>query len=251
MKIIQMFKDAFHKKEYELIDRYVIRDGKKHPVAIICPGGGYSLVCSFVEGIPYAKKLNSMGISAVIVYYRTGKAASYPNPQDDLARAVREVLGRAEEYGIDPDSYSVWGSSAGGHLVASFGTEHMGYRYYGLPKPSCLVLVYPVISMHKDLTHMGSRDNLLGKEAGIQAESFASIHEHVTSDYPKTFLWCGDADKIVPPENSALMAKALSEAGVPHERIVYSGVDHGVGLAEGTTAEGWIDKAVDFWHKTI
>lgn len=77
MKIIQMFKDAFHKKEYELIDRYVIRDGKKHPVAIICPGGGYSLVCSFVEGIPYAKKLNSMGISAVIVYYRTGKAASY------------------------------------------------------------------------------------------------------------------------------------------------------------------------------
>ena len=38
--------DFLHKNEYELIP-YVIDDGKKHPVAIICPGGGDKMVCSF------------------------------------------------------------------------------------------------------------------------------------------------------------------------------------------------------------
>lgn len=248
MDIKQMFKDMFHKKEYELVDRYVIRDGKKHPVAILCPGGGYSMVCSCVEGTPYAEKLNSLGISAVILYYRTGKKAAYPNPQNDLARAVREVQSRAAEWNIDMENYSIWGSSAGGHLAASFGTEHMGYRHYALPKPGCLVLVYPVITMHKDLTHMGSRNNLLGKDADEERASFASIHEHVDADYPRTFLWCGDADRAVPPENSKMMENALSNAGVAHELIIYPGVDHGVGVAERTAAEGWIEKAVLFWQ---
>ncbi len=245
----QAFKDLIHKKEYELIDHYVIRDGKTHPVAIICPGGGYSLVCSFVEGKPYAEKLNAMGISAVILYYRTGKKALYPNPQEDLARAVREVMERAKEWNLDMDSYSIWGSSAGGHLAASFATEHMGYAQYGLPKPACLVLVYPVITLHRELTHMGTRNNLLGKDASYEWESFASIDEHVTADYPRTFLWCGDADRTVPPENSKRMDAALTTVGVEHEFHIFPGVDHGIGLAEGTSAEGWIDQAVRFWRK--
>ena len=243
----QAIKDLFHKKEYELIDRYVIRDGKTHPVAIICPGGGYSLVCSFVEGKPYAEKLNAMGISALILYYRTGKKAGYPHPQEDLARAVREVMERAKEWNLDADNYSIWGSSAGGHLAASFATENMGYAQYGLPRPACLVLVYPVITLHRELTHSGTRKNLLGRDASCERESFASIDEHVTADYPRTFLWCGDADRTVPPENSKRMDAALTAAGIAHEFHVYPGVKHGVGLAEGTSAEGWIEQAVRFW----
>jgi len=119
--------------------------------------------------------------------------------------------------------------------------------HYDLPKPNCLVLTYPVITLHKELTHMGTRNNLLGEKAGEERESFASIDEHVTADYPRTFLWCGDADRTVPPENSKRMDEALRVAGIGHEFHVYPGVKHGVGLAEGTSAEGWIEQAVRFW----
>ena len=76
---------------------YLLKDGKTHPVAIICPGGGYRRVCGFIEGHPYAKKLNAMGYHAVVVYYRVNVLARYPAPQDDLARAVRVVHDHAAE----------------------------------------------------------------------------------------------------------------------------------------------------------
>lgn len=127
------------------------------PFAVICPGGGYGVVCSFIEGVPYAKKLNEMGCSAFVVHYRIKAKAKFPAPQDDLDRAVEDILGRAEELNLDMQGYSVWGSSAGGHLAASFGTETMGYPKYNLPKPGALILTYPVITMGEK-THLESRE---------------------------------------------------------------------------------------------
>lgn len=247
---IKLFlRDMLAPNRYRLDTRFVLRDGKRHPFAVICPGGGYWMVCSFVEGIPIAKKLNEMGYSAFILRYRTRKKAMFPAPQDDLARAIREILQKKDKYCIDPSGYSVWGFSAGGHLAASFGTEHMGYVKYGVPKPTALVLSYPVISMRKELTHQGSKDNLLGKETTLEAEALASVDEHVTAAYPPTYIWCGDTDKTVPPDNTKNMAVALEKAGVPYGCDIFPGVDHGVGLATGTAAEDWIQKAVDFWQQ--
>ena len=151
MKIREFF-DTFRKNEYELRP-YLIKDGKTHPVAIICPGGGYRRVCSFVEGHPFAKKLNALGYHAIVVYYRVNVLARYPAPQEDLARAVREVHAKAGQWNLDMRGYSVWGSSAGGHLAASFGTKNMGYARYGLPKPGALILVYPVVTMGEKIDY--------------------------------------------------------------------------------------------------
>ena len=244
----QVFKDIWlTPNKYHLDDRFVIKDGKRHPFAVIVPGGGYTLVCSFIEGVPFARALNKMGISAFIVYYRVKEKALYPGPQDDLAQGVREIFEKADEYMLDTTNYSVWGSSAGGHLAASFGTEHMGYLKYGLPKPRAIVLTYPVISMDLSLTHKDTHDNLLGKDPSAEAERLASIDQNVTSQYPPVYIWCGDADKTVPPDNTKIMAEALNKAGIPYKCEVFPGVDHGVGPGTGTAAEGWILHAVQFW----
>lgn len=246
----QSLRDMFlTPNRYALDDRFVLRDGKRHRFAVICPGGGYGMVCSFIEGTPIARKLNAMGISAFIVYYRTRKKARYPAPQKDLARAVGEILSKADKYMLETESYSVWGSSAGGHLAASFGTEAMGYASFSLPRPNALVLSYPVISLRRELTHMGTHDNLLGKHATFAQERFASVDEQVTETYPPTYLWCGDTDTSVSPENTKRMAAALETKGVPFRCEVFPGVGHGVGPATGTAAEGWIEKAVSFWEE--
>ena len=234
---------------YELDDRFVIRDGKRHPFAVICPGGGYTMVCSYIEGVPYARKLNEMGISAFIVYYRVKEAARFPAPQDDLARAVREIWARADEYMLDRDNYSVWGSSAGGHLAASFGTENMGYAHYGLPRPGALVLIYPVISMRPEVTEKYTHDRLLGEDAEAEMEAFASVDEQVGKEYPPTYIWCGDADRTVKPDNTRRMAEAMERAGVPCRCEIIPGVDHGVGPGTGTAAQGWIERAAAFWRE--
>ena len=266
------------RNEMWLDTRFLLKDGAKHPLAVIVPGGGYGAVCSFIEGVPFAKKLNEKGISAVIVYYRVKEEALYPAPQDDLAEAVREILAKADEWNLDTENYSVWGSSAGAHLAGSFGTLNMGYSKYGLPKPGALVLCYPVISTDPAITHMGTHDWLLyardynvvgpgaaptdarpaegngrAEDSGFyemserEREDFTSLDLHVTAEYPRTYLWAGDIDSIVPAENSRRMARALAAAGVPYRFDLFEGVDHGFGPATGTSAEGWIDRAVEFW----
>lgn len=244
----QSIKDIFFSQnKYRLDDQFVIRDGKKHPFAILVPGGGYFMVSSFIEGVPVAKKLNQQGISAFIVYYRVKKKATFPAPMDDLATAVKEIFLRAEEYGLDTENYSVWGASAGAHLTAAFGTKHMGYAKYQLPKPGTLVLAYPVITMEREKTHMGSHDYLLGKNADKELETLTSVEKHVTADYPRTFIWCSDDDDVVNPDNTRDMVAALESAGVSVESRIYHGVAHGSGPATGTVAENWMNEAVTFW----
>lgn len=239
--------DYWRGNDYALKE-YRIHDGRKHPFAVICPGGGYKMVCSFVEGLPYAKKLNALGYSAFVLYYRCGRKAKYPNPQDDLARALRYLIENADSLRIEIEGYSIWGSSAGGHLAATFGTEELGYAHYGLPKPAVLVLSYPGITMG-DYTHTGSRDNLLGKHPTSTEIERYSVEKHVSASYPPTFLWCGDADKTLDPRNSREFAAALRQSRVAHRFIEYPGVDHGVGLGEGLACEPWFSEAVSFWEE--
>ena len=245
----QARKDVLRRNAYALDDRFVIRDGKKHPCAVICPGGGYSLVCSYIEGVPFAKALNQMGISAFIVYYRVRNKAKYPNAQDDLARAIREIHEKRDFYHLDMDGYAIFGSSAGGHLAGTMGTSSMGYKKYGLPKPGAIILSYPVISLEMEITHRDTRKNMIGKKASKEEERERSVYTNVDENYPPVFLWCGMADSLVPPKNTELMKEALQAHGIPFACHTYEGVEHGVGLGIGTEAEGWIEEAVDFWRK--
>ena len=170
-----------------------------------------------------------------VILYSIGNEVSEPHNQKGIDS-------------IDTDNYSVWGASAGGHLAASFGTLEMGYAHYGLPKPGAIILSYPVISMDKAVTHIPTHNNLLGRHATAEQEEVVSIERHITADYPPSFLWCGDADTVVSPENTERMAEVLNKMGVKHQFMVFSGVPHGAGCANGTSAEGWIDQAVQFWR---
>lgn len=186
--------------------------------------------------------------AAFVVHYRCGTGKEYPIPQDDLARAIKEIISRAEQWNLDMSGYSLWGASAGGHLAASFGTDAMGYKKYGLPKPGALILSYPVVTMGEH-AHEGSRNYLLGEDQSPARIEFTSIEKQVTSEYPPTFLWCGLSDGCVEPENSYLLEKALVRQQVPYQFHPVEGVEHGVGIGEGLLCEGWFEEAVQFWER--
>lgn len=242
-------KDFFRKSGYEL-RHYPVPGGKKAPFALIAPGGGYAMVCGAIEGEPFAKELNKRGYSVFIVYYRVKKEARHPAPLDDIARAVREILDNAEKWNVEAEGFSVWGSSAGGHLAACFGTDSVGYAHYGLPKPAAMVLVYPVITMGEH-THKGSRNNLLGKKASPEMVKQLSVENLITANYPPTYIWNTLEDKTVPPINGQLFAEAAEKAGIVYQYHRYNFGAHGCGLAKGLECEGWFDEAVAFWQAQI
>lgn len=216
---------------------------------VICAGGGYESVCSITEAFPVAKRMNELGYHAFVVDYRIKKNALVPNPQDDLASAIRYILDNSDVLNIEREDYAVAGFSAGGHLVASYGTKHLGYEYYDLPKPQVLFLAYPVITM-TDNTHIGSRRWLLGKKNRHNDEIIEkySIEKHVTEEYPATFMWQCNEDDTVSIENTMMMEQSLRDNHVKYTYKVYESTDHGWGLAENTLAEGWLDEAVLFWE---
>lgn len=147
----------------------------------------------FCRGASLRQKAQRTRIFRICPVLPLQKKARYPAPMEDLARALGDILNRAEELNLETDGYSIWGSSAGGHLAASFGTEAMGYAKYGLPKPGALVLCYPVVTMGEK-THLGSRNNLLGEAPEADMIALASVERQITPAYPPTFVWCGDAD---------------------------------------------------------
>ena len=111
---------------------------KRAPVIFLCAGGGYHGVCSFVEAFPVAKRINELGFHAIVVNYRTGKQARFPNPVDDLAACISYVLEHADTMNVDMTYYAVAGFSAGGHLTGCFATEILGYARYGLQRLSLI-----------------------------------------------------------------------------------------------------------------
>lgn len=205
------------------------------------------MVAAIGEGLPVAKRLNELGISAFVLKYRTGKAAMHPNPLNDLAGALRMILDRAEEFNIDEENYALAGFSAGGHLVSCFGTASLGYSLYGLPRPGALFLGYPVINF-VDYPHLGSRKRLLGGEAEDPwTQKRFSTDLNITPDYPAAYVWHCTEDKAVHPANSIGISRELKRKGVPLCYRAFSGTAHGWGLGTGTPAEGWLDEAVEFW----
>ena len=224
---------------------------------VVCPGGGYGGLAMGHEGHDVARWLSSIGITATILKYRHAPRYHFPAPLQDAQRAIRTVRARAEEWKIAPDRIGILGFSAGGHLASSAGTHfELGKPDAKDPvervssRPDFMVLAYPVISFTSAFTHVGSRNNFLGKNRSPEMMQKFSNETQVTKETPPTFLMHTSEDRGVPSENSIYFYLALRRAGVPAEMHIYEKGRHGVGLAPKDPVlsswpkrcEGWMRK---------
>ncbi|WP_042454458.1 alpha/beta hydrolase [Neobacillus dielmonensis] len=202
---------------------------------IVCPGGGYHHRANH-EGDPIACWLNSLGISAFVLHYRTAPY-QHPVPLADAQRAIRFVRFHAKEWNLDKEKIGILGFSAGGHLAASVSTlsqlrttDREDVIELESARPDLAVLCYPVISFLEHY-HEGSMVNLLGENPSQELRMLLSCEQNVSTDTPQTFLWHTAADASVPVENSLSYAAALSKVNVPYEMHIFPHGRHGLGLA--------------------
>ncbi|MDU0348009.1 alpha/beta hydrolase [Actinomyces sp. MRS3W] len=191
--------------------------GAKPHVAICNAGGGFAYVASIHDSMPHALWLSRHGYTAFTLQYRPGARTGC----EDLARAISFIHTHADELGVDPEGYSLWGGSAGARLAAYLGSYGPA-RFGGddVPRPGAVVMQY---TGHSDLS---------GAE-------------------PPTFACVGTADPIASWRTMRARTDAIAAAGTPSECRVFEGLPHGFGLGIATAAEGWIEDAAAFWQAQI
>lgn len=223
---------------------------------VICPGGGYARLAIDHEGDSIAVWLNKNGIAGIILKYRLPNDAIMKNksvgPLQDVQEAVRIVRRNAKEWNLNPRKIGVIGFSAGGHLASTIST-HFDEKVYESDttsaQPDFSILIYPVISMSKQITHNGSRTNLLGENPDQQLIDYFSNELQVTKDTPPTFLVHAMDDKTVPVQNSINYFSALKRYDIPSELHIYEKGGHGFGLAKNRGTESQWPNACIEWLK--
>jgi acetyl esterase/lipase len=227
---------------------------------IICPGGGYWALAYKHEGSAIARWLNNQGITAFVLKYRLPDDAIMKDksigPMQDGQEAIRIVRRNATSWNINPDRIGILGFSAGGHLASTLST-HFDEKVYEAKdktsaRPDFSILIYPVISMDTTITHLGSRDNLLGKNPSNDVVKHFSNELQVNEKTPPAFLVHSLDDGAVPAENSINYALAMKKFEIPCELHLYQSGGHGYGLgkSENGTELSW-PAACELWLKRI
>lgn len=216
--------------------------GKNTGAAVlVCPGGGYNILASDLEGTEVCEWLNSIGVTAVLLKYRVPRRAGlekHAAPLQDAQRAMGLVRQRAAELGIDPKRIGVLGFSAGGHLAAALSNNHTTRTYEAIDaadqtscRPDFSVLIYPAYLTVKE------KNDAVAPELPVS-----------TTNTPPTFIAMAEDDPIR-VETALYYYIALKNAKVPAEMHLYPKGGHGYGLrrtADDVTT--WPDRVGD-WLK--
>ena len=216
---------------------YTVNKGK--PFVMVFPGGGYEHVYMQQEGYDYAEKITQLGYNAFILEYSVNM--EHPAPLNDVAMAYQIIEQNQEFFDVEMDGYAVCGSSAGGHLAATWSTNVVGAEAYGLPRPAAAILAYASTHIYET-----SRTNLLGENPSEERRKSLSADENIDPEYPATYSWVLEKDELV-SEHVRIMEKALVNGDISHITRYFTGGAHGLGLATGYEAEGWLEEAIEFW----
>jgi len=244
------------KEEEPTLTLYLpVKEKATGTAVLVIPGGAYGFLAFEEEGIAIGKAFAEKGITAFVLKYRLPKKETMRDksygPLMDAQQAMKVIRSNAVNWNLNPGKVGVIGYSAGGHLASTLGT-HFGVAY--IPnkdnvslRPDFMILVYPVISMSEQLTHMGSRINLLGMEPSAEKVALFSNELQVTKDTPPTYLThCGD-DGVVDVNNSIVFYQALQKNGVDAELHLFPKGNHG--FTQRLPVSEWMDPMLGFMRR--
>ena len=201
-------------------------DGVRPALVVIHGGGWQNLDKDYLTWL--AKDAAKRGYVVFNINYRLAGEAKYPAAVEDCQAAMRWVRANAKRYNVDPNRVGVFGESAGGHLACMMGL--LDSRDKTMPdissRATCVVDFYGVADLTpaelpKEKYSEGDIfvavcENFIGKKHSEAPEVFAEASpiNHVTKEACAFIALHGDADPIVPYEQSVQLVEKLKAAGV-------------------------------------
>jgi len=229
-----------------------IKEKTTGTVVLVIPGGAYGFLAFEEEGIVIGRAFAEKGIAAFVLKYRLPKKETMQDksfgPLLDAQQAMKVIRINAVKWNLNPSKVGVIGYSAGGHLASTLGT-HFGISH--IPnnenislRPDFMILVYPVVSMNDQLTHVGSKINLLGVDPTNEKVNLFSNELQVTKETPPTYLTHTGDDRLVDVNNSIVFYQALQKNGVDAELHLFPKGNHG--FTQRLPVNAWLDPMLDF-----
>lgn len=251
--------------------------GKPNGAAvIIMVSGGFASNHDSIQPALALPFLNR-GYTVFAVVHGSQPKFTVPEIVGDVNRAVRYIRYHAKDYGIDANRIGVTGASAGGHLslmLGTAGTSGDPNAKDPVDRESSRVQAVACFFPPTDFFNYGSpgKSIIHAQEHGVQfraafqyekldpktrmwvevkdEETLKKIAKevsplyHVSADDPPTLLIHGDADEVVPLQQSEVMVEALKKAGVKAELVVKPKGGHGwpTILLDLTRLADWFDE---------
>ncbi|WP_267404169.1 MULTISPECIES: alpha/beta hydrolase [unclassified Chryseobacterium] len=233
---------------------------RKQMSVIIIPGGGYSKLTYDEGAFQIAKWMNTLGISAFVLNYRLPTSADLIQreiaPLQDIQASIKYIRKNAAQWNISPDLVGVVGTSAGGHLATSVSNITTDYTQLKgdwesiSTIPNFAVLFCPVIDFG-EYAHKGSRESLLGENASAEKIKEYSMQNRVREKTPPTILFHNQDDTAVPPMNSILYFKAMTQHKVKGSLFIFPKGGHRFFVTDkDALSENW-KKLCANWLETI
>ncbi len=213
----------------------------------IVSGGWYSSHDAINPGV--GQYFASRGMTVFQVVHGSQPKFTLPEIIPDIHRAVRFIRTHASEYGVDPNRLGICGASAGGHLslmMAAYGGPGDPKAPDPVDRASSQVQAAAVFFPPTDFLNYGKPDVRAWKDPTLKdfwhvfaipptlpdadqdkiMRGLSPIYG-ITKNTPPVLIFHGDADTLVPIQQSKTFMAKLESAGVPHELIVRPGQGHG------------------------
>ncbi|MFI6793213.1 alpha/beta hydrolase [Nonomuraea sp. NPDC050383] len=226
---------------HNLLDLYHHRSRPQGaPVMIHLHGGGYSGGHKNSQSLPLLYHLAGRGWVCISANYRLRPQAQHPDHLIDLKKIIAWVREHAHEYGADPSTLFVAGSSAGGHMAALAALTQNDPAF----QPGF---------EDADTTVTGAiyLNGWYGTYFGQGPES--SPLAHITPDAPPFLVAHGDLDPQVPAADARHFADRLRQTSAAP--VVYAelrGGNHAFDLYHSVRFEAVVDAIEGFtaWVRT-
>lgn len=195
-----------------------------------------------------AAPLLRRGYTVFAIYHLSQPEATVMEIVEDVCRAARYVREHASEYGVDPERLGVTGGSSGGHLALMLATGACPDETHGTSAghpPFSPVRAAAVFFPVTDLLNLGSSTENAGdggpprsfvRAFGPQATNLArwqvigrsvSPIYHLHPNLPPILILHGDADTLVPLEQSLRFQQEARRRGGHVEVRIKPGARHG------------------------
>lgn len=210
--------------------------GTATPLVINIHGGGWNK--GNKESQTGFSAFFKKGYAVANIGYRLTGVAPAPAAVEDTRCALIYLISHAKSLNIDPDKIVIMGSSAGGHLALMGGLMENNHLFDGNCKGVGNIKVAAIIDKYgiTDVWDWGygklktskSATSWLGAKALDQdfAKSVSPLYQ-VKKTSPPVFIVHGDADPIVPYEQSVALKAKLDELGIKNTFITVKGGLHG------------------------
>ncbi len=244
----------------------VFKPAKPNGIGVIflVSGGWFSTHEGINPGL--AKVYTDRGETVFEVVHGSQPKFTVPEIVQDINRAVRFIRFHAADYGVDPNRLGISGGSAGGHLslmIAAYGTEGVPTAPDPVDRVSSAVQAVAVFFPPTDFLNYGQAganamkistlkgywpafgvtDKTLSEDTERLARTISPIYG-VSAKTPPTLIIHGEADTLVPIQQSQIFMAKLEEFKVPHRLESRPGKGHGwpgIEMELPTMAE-WFEK---------